>query len=135
MKTILTAMIACGLVCGTPMVAHADPCAKDRETLCAGVKAGGGRFMKCLRENEAKVSAECKASWEKHKGQRRDAMAACHEDAKKHCADKKRRDLMKCLHDKKDQLSATCQGELKELKEAREERREERRADKREKKK
>ncbi len=35
------------------------PCAEDVKTICAGAEKTGG-VMKCLKENEAKLSASCK---------------------------------------------------------------------------
>lgn len=35
------------------------PCAEDVKTLCAGAEKTGG-VIKCLKENEAKLSASCK---------------------------------------------------------------------------
>lgn len=37
-------------------------CAKDIETTCSGVAAGGGRILSCLKKNAPKVSAECNQS-------------------------------------------------------------------------
>ena len=38
---------------------HKD-CQGDVDSLCKDVKAGGGRILRCLRQNEAKVSQACK---------------------------------------------------------------------------
>jgi Cysteine rich repeat len=35
-------------------------CVADVKALCAGVERGEGRIAKCLKENESKLSAECK---------------------------------------------------------------------------
>jgi hypothetical protein len=35
-------------------------CEADVKTLCAGVERGDRRIAKCLRDNQDKVSAECK---------------------------------------------------------------------------
>jgi hypothetical protein len=40
-------------------------CEADVKTYCANVERGEGRIAKCLKENESKVSAECKAQMEK----------------------------------------------------------------------
>lgn len=37
-----------------------DHCKKDVEKFCASIKPGGGRTHKCLKENEAQLSEECK---------------------------------------------------------------------------
>ena len=37
-----------------------NECRNDMKTLCSRVPAGGGRLLKCLEENDAKVSARCK---------------------------------------------------------------------------
>lgn len=37
-----------------------NECRDDLETLCSGVPAGQGRLVKCLEENDAKVSGRCK---------------------------------------------------------------------------
>lgn len=36
-------------------------CESDLDKFCKGVMPGAGRLMKCLREHEKEVSAECKA--------------------------------------------------------------------------
>jgi hypothetical protein len=40
----------------------ADACKDDAEEYCAKVRPGGGRVAKCLKENEAKLSAGCKTA-------------------------------------------------------------------------
>lgn len=100
--------------------AHAGaegPCAKDRESLCAGVEAGEGRIVKCLKDNEDKLSAECKSSFEQSKAQRKEIKLACHDDAETLCPGLSKRELLKCLRSKKDEVSEKCRGEWKELKE------------------
>ncbi|MFP5519402.1 MAG: cysteine rich repeat-containing protein [Bdellovibrionia bacterium] len=39
----------------------AAACEADRDKFCKDVPGGKGRIMKCLKENESQVSAECKA--------------------------------------------------------------------------
>ncbi|MBX2989435.1 MAG: hypothetical protein KF802_16220 [Bdellovibrionaceae bacterium] len=102
-------------------VAADGPCAKDRETLCAGVDHGGGKIAKCLRDNKDKLSAECKAHWESMKEHMKDAREACHDDVSQFCGDVKpgRGAIMKCLKANKDKLSAACKAEWNEMKERR----------------
>jgi hypothetical protein len=35
-------------------------CAADVKSLCTGIERGDGRIAKCLKENESKLSVECK---------------------------------------------------------------------------
>ena len=46
-----------------------EACEDDVLRLCAGVKPGGGRIIKCLKEHESELSAECKTKMETQKGQ------------------------------------------------------------------
>jgi Golgi apparatus protein 1 len=39
-----------------------EACKGDAKQLCADVKPGEGRMMRCLKDNEAKLSAGCKAA-------------------------------------------------------------------------
>ncbi len=102
-----------------PMMGAA--CKADLEKLCAGVEPGEGRLIKCLKEKESQVSAECKASWDKMKDERKDRRqemrAACGGDAEKHCPGMKPGDgqLMKCMKEKEAQLSAGCKAAMSEM--------------------
>lgn len=104
---------------GGPMMGAA--CKADLDKLCAGVEPGEGRLMKCLKEKESQVSAECKASWDKMKDERKDRRqemrAACGGDVEKHCPGMKPGDgqLMKCMKEKEAQLSAGCKAAMSEM--------------------
>lgn len=93
------------------------PCAKDRETYCPGMKAGHG-LIKCLKEHDDKLSAECKAHRAEVKEKLGDLKAACEADAEKLCPGEKGRARMKCLRGKKEEVSEGCKAEWKELKAA-----------------
>ena len=95
-------------------VAQGDgPCAKDREALCGGVEPGEGRVMKCMRENEEKLSSECKSHQEKMKKAMKGIHEACHEDMEKFCSSEKRgRARMKCMKKHKDEFSSSCKEEM-----------------------
>jgi len=113
MKSLLLAL----LLVSAPAFAD-GPCAQDRETYCPNMKPGHG-LMKCLKKNEDKLSAECKAHREEVKEKMGELKAACEADAQKLCPDVKGRARMKCMREKKDQLSEGCKAEWKEMKEAR----------------
>ncbi|MGZ3789601.1 MAG: cysteine rich repeat-containing protein [Bacteriovorax sp.] len=93
------------------------PCAEDLKKFCAGVKRGEGRMMKCLKEHEKELSPACAAKKEEMKeirGKKREKLKAvianCKEDAQKLCSDiaPGHGGRMKCLKEKKDQLSDKC---------------------------
>lgn len=109
--------MAFALLLSVGSFAHAmgdGPCAKEREELCAGVQPGGGALMKCLKENEEKLSEECRAHHAMMKEQMKDVHEACTEDVQKHCGDVKRGRgrVMKCLKKNQDVLSEVCKNEL-----------------------
>jgi hypothetical protein len=82
-----------------------NSCGTDFQTLCPGIKAGGGRIMECLHDHEAQLSPACKEAIDAvlaHEG-------PCKEDAKKLCpgiAGGPQR--QQCLRDHTDQLSPAC---------------------------
>ena len=43
-------------------------CKSDAETLCKGVKTGGGAMLQCLKSHEADLSTACKATLPKSTG-------------------------------------------------------------------
>ena len=45
-----------------------EACEDDAMKLCSGVKPGGGRIFRCLKEHESELSPECKEKMEMHKG-------------------------------------------------------------------
>lgn len=105
----------------TPALAKEDgPCKNDRETLCKGVEHGEGRLMKCFKDNEDKLSSECKAHMadkkEKMKEALKDISEACKSDVETHCGDveKGKGRIMKCMKENKEKLSEGCKAEIKE---------------------
>lgn len=87
-----------------------NPCKADIEKLCAGIEPGDGRMMKCMKDNEDKMSAECKAKRSEMKEKMKDAHEACHEDIEKLCNDVSpgKGRIIKCLKRHKDELSQGC---------------------------
>jgi Cysteine rich repeat len=49
------------------VVAAIAACTPDAEKLCPGVKPGGGRVLRCLHQNESKLSPACLAEVSKMK--------------------------------------------------------------------
>ncbi|GIL17366.1 MAG: hypothetical protein BroJett040_11170 [Oligoflexia bacterium] len=49
-----------------------EACYEDIKKLCADVKPGGGRIIKCLNENKDKLSDTCKAQHEQMKEKRKE---------------------------------------------------------------
>lgn len=124
MKLVL--VILSGLIFSPLVMANERPCEKDIAAYCSDAEKGDGAVMKCLSENKDKLSAECKARGEWMKGSMRRAMKAhredvskaCAEDLKTLCADAKpgHHAKMKCLRDKKDQVSGACKAEIEKTK-------------------
>jgi Cysteine rich repeat len=92
------------------------PCAGDVEKFCKGVKPGGGRILRCLKEHDADLSAACKERGAEMKGAVREISAACKGDVEKLCKDVKPGGgrILACLKKQSDQVSDQCKGELAE---------------------
>jgi cysteine rich repeat protein len=97
------------------------PCSKDAETLCAGVIGSHAATVKCLRENEAKLSKECTAHLVEMKQAMKEVAEACHEDFENLCAGVQKGGgrVMKCMKEHNDQLSAACKEAIEKKKEVR----------------
>lgn len=84
-------------------------CKADIDTLCKDTAEGRGKF-KCLRENEAKVSAGCKTAMDAAKAQREAVRSACKADRESLCKDagEERGAGMKCLRENASKVSPDC---------------------------
>lgn len=91
-------------------------CKADVEKFCAGVQPGEGRIVKCLKEHDAELSAECKAHKQQIKAEMKELHAACHQDAEAFCAGKKKHELMMCMRANKDKVSEACKKEIQDIK-------------------
>jgi hypothetical protein len=93
-------------------------CKTDIDTLCkdAAGAEGRGKF-RCLRDNEAKVSAGCKTALDTAKAVREAARAACKADRETLCkeAGDERGAGMKCLRDNAAKVSPACSKALAAL--------------------
>ena len=107
---------------GGPGGGH-GPCSADVQKFCASVQPGGGRIMECLKAHEADLSPACKARDEKgqeRREERKEAMeaihAACKDDVAKLCGGVTPGggNVMRCLRDNKDKVSATCKSTIAE---------------------
>jgi hypothetical protein len=92
-------------------------CRTDLQTLCANVEKGGGAKMRCLRDNQAKVSAPCAdalaAKQSERKGLRANARGACKDDSRTFCAASKGPERRACLTANSDKLSPACAAAIK----------------------
>jgi hypothetical protein len=84
-------------------------CKADFQQYCADVAQGGGARLKCLKDNQDKLSADCKSALAAMSS----AREACAQDAAKYCADSQRgADRLKCMTANKDKLSDGCKAAL-----------------------
>jgi hypothetical protein len=111
---------------------HEGPCAADMKKLCGDVKAGGGAKMRCMKEHEKDLSAECKAKLAEKKEQRHEMKEARHQqreacaaDMKKFCSDVKPGGgaKMRCMKEHEKELSAECKAQHAKLQDLRKEHR------------
>ena len=83
-----------------------NACQSELTSLC-GTETGGKR-MKCLMTNEAKLGPACAAAVTERKQKRDVAKAACVTDAATFCATSKGPERMSCLQANKAKLTPTC---------------------------
>jgi hypothetical protein len=97
---------------GRPLAA----CRSDMQTLCVGVQPGGGARIRCLTENQAKLSPACtealQAKAETSKVKRAEMRGACKSDAQTLCAAAKGPERRQCLTANTDKLSPACAAAL-----------------------
>ena len=105
--------MAFALASASPAVA-AGPCQADLERLCGDVEPGDGRVQACLDEKKGQVSVACKARIDAAKADLDSAADACADDTQTVCGDVEpgQGRVLKCLIDRKDQLSGDCRAKL-----------------------
>jgi hypothetical protein len=87
-------------------------CRTDMATFCGSAEKGGGRKVKCLMENQAKLGPECAAAISSAQSQKQAAKASCIDDIAKLCPTARGPARRQCLETNKAQLSPACAGVL-----------------------
>ncbi len=117
MRTIVRVVSVALLTLG---VARAeDACKADVEKLCAGIPAGGGRVLSCLKANEAQVTPACKEQIAGIVQKVKEVGAACEGDVQQFCADAPKGGgaTLRCLAWNGPKLSLGCQQVIQRVQE------------------
>ena len=128
MNRLLGLILFVCLIGAAPLSRAADEkprgaCRADVEKLCQGVERERRAIVRCLKENEAALSTECKDAMAKSKEKAREKAKAlskvCKEDAEQYCKDVEpgRGRVVRCLQENADKLSDACRTELPKRKE------------------
>ncbi len=91
-----------------PLRANMRACRTDIATLCGAVEQGGGRKVKCLMENQAKLSPECASAVTSVQSQKQASKSACESDIATLCPAARGPARRQCLDTNKARLSPTC---------------------------
>jgi hypothetical protein len=91
-----------------PLAASMRACRTDMATFCGSVEKGGGRKVKCLMENQTKVSPECAAAISSAQSQKQAAKASCVADVAKLCPTARGPARRQCMEASQAQLSPDC---------------------------
>jgi hypothetical protein len=86
------------------------PCAEEIASYCKGVKPGGGRLLKCLKENESRLSPACREKFENIRKWLEEAKEACSGDVDRFCKDVQPGGgrILKCLREHSGEISPAC---------------------------
>jgi hypothetical protein len=93
-------------------------CRADMKTLCGDIKMGDHEgMMKCMKDNDDKLSAGCKAEHAKMKSRMDAIMAACKSDMDTYCKDAKgdHHALHECMEKNESKLTASCKAEHEKM--------------------
>ncbi len=115
--SIVVAIITLGLIFSWSIGAFsqdAGPCAEDIQTLCPGIKPGGGKLSGCLKENANNLSRGCKIHLIKIARQVEKVGQACEDDVATLCASAgdKKAEVMQCLQSNEAKLTPDCKSSL-----------------------
>jgi hypothetical protein len=102
--------------------AHASeqtrPCAREIATYCKGVKPGGGRLLKCLKEHNKDLSATCREKVSAVDKKVKEAQEACAKDIDKFCKDVRPGEgrIIRCLREHAQEISSGCSEKIESAK-------------------
>ncbi len=83
-------------------------CRTDVQQLCASAPAGGGSKIRCLQDNQAKLSPVCAQTLGELRSAKQVARAACATDAKALCPGLKGDQRRACFTENQSKLSLEC---------------------------
>ena len=85
-------------------------CRADVQSLCAGVQPGGGRIVACLKQNQAKLSPDCRAALVRQRNGAQERFRACRPDVQRLCRDVQPGGgrIVACLKQHRAELSGEC---------------------------
>jgi len=98
-----------------------NPCTADVLSLCPDVEAGSGKIRACLRRNESRISAECRARFEADEARARITIQqfgrSCRADVGEFCSAVGPGDgaIFDCLEFHLPELTRNCQSEMTRL--------------------
>jgi Golgi apparatus protein 1 len=100
-----------------------DACRSDVEQFCKDVERGQGRIARCLRQNESKLSVECKQQLARARDRMRAMGEACQPDIREHCKDERpgRARITRCLERNESVLAGACKDAIAKVRALREE--------------
>jgi Cysteine rich repeat len=91
-----------------PLRANMRACRTDIATLCGAVEQGGGRKVKCLMDNQAKLSPDCAAAVTSVQSQKQASKSACESDIATLCPTARGPARRQCLDANTARLSPAC---------------------------
>jgi hypothetical protein len=115
-RLLVAACLSTGIASAALAQGAQQVCAGDIATYCQGVQQGEGRIARCLRANEAKLSAACRQGMQKTAALMKEVVMACEDDMHRFCAGAAPGTAKECLRANFRELSFPCKRELFEAK-------------------